>query len=272
MRLVPGRERIELIVPPDALGGPDSTAATGYSKGGWGGVFNYDVLGVQSGGAAGSSSLLQGMTDLGFNAGDWVVRSRQSFSSNSNGTSTLDHQYAYAQRSFAQQKQVALVGGAWQGPQPVRPISALTVQCDSQTSIGLRAVDNRSGVIDYGTLALAGGGTVAPAQTDRRFSLGQTSAGKPVGVWAVALSGASVDGVPSDIGVVAGGVLQAGDRDKVLRNDGKALTWVSGGQLATGRVFSVSGDVSVGVARLGELPGAAPVRLDGMATIEVIYL
>nr|WP_244222879.1 fimbria/pilus outer membrane usher protein [Cupriavidus lacunae] len=110
VRLVPGRERIELIVPPDALGGPDSTAAAGYSKGGWGGVFNYDVLGVQSGGAAGSSSLLQGMTDLGFNAGDWVVRSRQSFSSNSNGTSTLDHQYAYAQRSFAQQKQVAQAG------------------------------------------------------------------------------------------------------------------------------------------------------------------
>ncbi|RDK06211.1 DUF1120 domain-containing protein [Cupriavidus lacunae] len=91
---------------------------------------------------------------------------------------------------------------------PSRPISALTVQCDSQTSIGLRAVDNRSGVIDYGALALAGGGTVAPAQTDRRFSLGQTSAGKPVGVWAVAFSGASVDGVPADIGVVAGGVLR----------------------------------------------------------------
>lgn len=37
-------------------------------------------------------------------------------------------------------------------------------------------------------------------------------------------------------------------------------------------VFTVGGVVSAGVARLGELPGGNAIQLDGMATIEVIYL
>ncbi len=127
-------------------------------------------------------------------------------------------------------------------------------------------------MLGYGTLALAGGASAGPAQADRRFSLGQTAAGNPIGVWSVALSGAMVDGAPAEIGIVAGGVLQSGDRDRVLRNDGKAVTWVSDGQLARGRTFTMGGEVSAGLARLGELPGASAIQLDGMATIEVIYL
>lgn len=110
VRLVPGRERIELIVPPTALEAPGSGEPAGYSHGGWGGVVNYDVLAIRSSDPAGSSSVVQGGTELGFNADDWIVRSRQTFSADSNAGSTRDHLYAYAQKSFAQQKQVAQAG------------------------------------------------------------------------------------------------------------------------------------------------------------------
>lgn len=134
-----------------------------------------------------------------------------------------------------------------------KTIVALSIQCDSPTSIGLSATDNRTGVLPYGDLVLANGSVVGPQHADQRFSLGLTSDWRPVGVWGLTFNGAAVDGKP--VGIYtrsAAGQLTA---DPVLHKDGAVTIWATAaGEPAIGQVFSIGGVVSASVARLGESP------------------
>jgi type 1 fimbria pilin len=147
---------------------------------------------------------------------------------------------------------------------------ALSVQCESPTSIGLRATDNRSGALAYGDLVLANGAVLSAEKTDQRFSLGLTTDNRPVGVWGLVFNGAAVDGSP--VGIYSrssAGLLTA---DAVMRKDGALTTWATGaGAPAIGRLFSIGGVVSAALARLSDLP-SKEVQLDGLVTLEVVYL
>ncbi|MFB3305993.1 fimbria/pilus outer membrane usher protein [Pseudomonas sp. AMR01] len=100
--LRPNKDEIFLVVPHSALlgGGPE---ALDFSSGGTAALFNYDVMAMRSEFGAQSSDYLSASTDLGFNMGDWIVRSRQ-IHTKSDDKATFEHLYAYAQRTFTEQK------------------------------------------------------------------------------------------------------------------------------------------------------------------------
>ncbi|WP_064511665.1 fimbria/pilus outer membrane usher protein [Buttiauxella gaviniae] len=93
-----GDNEIELVVPSEAL--RVTRDASGYASGGTAALLNYELLGINSEYDGGSSRSYSASTELGFNAADWIVRSRQIYSSN-NGEKQFQHMEAYAQRSFA---------------------------------------------------------------------------------------------------------------------------------------------------------------------------
>ncbi|MCC7633833.1 fimbria/pilus outer membrane usher protein [Stenotrophomonas rhizophila] len=109
VHLRPGREEVELVLPPEAIGSRTEDPLLGMTTGGGAALFNYDLLYMRSNSAATNNSTLQAGTELGFNYRDWSFRSRQTFS-RSNGNSDFNHLDAYAQRSLPQSKRVLQVG------------------------------------------------------------------------------------------------------------------------------------------------------------------
>jgi outer membrane usher protein FimD/PapC len=106
--LHPNKDEVFLVVPQETLlvGVPK---ASDYSNGGTAGVLNYDVMTQRSEFAGKARNYMSGSTELGFNMGDWIVRSRQQYTQDdSKGTS--QHIYAYAQRTFTEQKAVLQAG------------------------------------------------------------------------------------------------------------------------------------------------------------------
>jgi outer membrane usher protein FimD/PapC len=108
IELKPGKAEVSLLVPTDALR-ERREDLSGYDRGGTAGVFNYDVIGLHNRSGRDSREYWSANTEVGFNAGDWVVRSRQVVTSNDGEwqTTRLD---AYAQRSFAERRAVLQVG------------------------------------------------------------------------------------------------------------------------------------------------------------------
>ncbi|MCE0844158.1 fimbria/pilus outer membrane usher protein [Buttiauxella sp. A2-C1_F] len=102
-----GENEVDLVVPTQALNSAQDVS--GYTTGGTAALLNYELLGVNSQYAGGSSNSYSATTELGFNAADWIVRSRQIYSS-SNGNNQFQHMEAYAQRSFAEQGAVLQTG------------------------------------------------------------------------------------------------------------------------------------------------------------------
>ena len=98
VRLDPGRERIDLLVPTDSLMLAER-APNNFVHGGTAGVFNYDALMVGSQ-HEGRHDRFQSLgSEVGLNAGEWVLRSRQSYTSTS-GNSRFEHLYAYGARTL----------------------------------------------------------------------------------------------------------------------------------------------------------------------------
>ncbi|WP_445261716.1 fimbria/pilus outer membrane usher protein [Pseudomonas sp. RL_105y_Pfl1_103] len=97
-----------LIVPTEALR-PAVQDISGYQTGGYAGVLNYDVTGLQNEYGDDNSRFASANTEVGFNAGDWIVRSRQvrTWQDKVSRTTHLD---AYAQRTFAKQQAVFQAG------------------------------------------------------------------------------------------------------------------------------------------------------------------
>lgn len=99
VQLKPDVNEVELLMPSEALVEvPRDTG--GFTSGGVAGMLNYEVLGMSNRFNGDTSNNLSINTEAGFNAGDWIVRSNQLYSS-SQGVSQITHQDAYAQRTFA---------------------------------------------------------------------------------------------------------------------------------------------------------------------------
>ncbi|MDF3086497.1 fimbria/pilus outer membrane usher protein [Burkholderia sola] len=97
--LRPADGAIDFVVPADALETAPRTADT-FERGGFAALVNYDVLATATRNPAGTSQYWQATTEAGFNAADWIVRSSQ-IATVANGRAGVDHQGAYAQRTFA---------------------------------------------------------------------------------------------------------------------------------------------------------------------------
>lgn len=96
--LRPGNEEVSLVVPTDALRDPQRDSGS-YARGGTAALLNYDIQATNSHSREDTSRYLSASTELGFNMGDWIARSRQFYMSNDR-RSTAEHLYAYAQRDF----------------------------------------------------------------------------------------------------------------------------------------------------------------------------
>ena len=98
VRLDPGSQRVMLLVPTGLLLEPKS-GARGWQSGGSAGLFNYDALVVRDSSPGQSNHYLNLATELGFNAADWVVRSRQNYNSSA-GVERFDLLYTHASRTW----------------------------------------------------------------------------------------------------------------------------------------------------------------------------
>ncbi|MGE8177323.1 fimbria/pilus outer membrane usher protein [Pseudomonas fluorescens] len=108
LTLDPAEGRVELVVPPQAIAFPGIETGN-WTHGGLAGMLNYDAQYMDSAGAAAGVNFMQLGTEAGFNANDWIVRSRQTLT-RLDGVETMQHQAAYAQRSFLSTQQVFQAG------------------------------------------------------------------------------------------------------------------------------------------------------------------
>lgn len=108
VQLRPNREEVALLVSSDAQR-PVNEDLGIYQSGGSAGLFNYEVLGQNNQFSGGTSSYYGANTELGFNAGDWIVRSRQAYSMQ-NEVSTFQSLYTYAQKTFVPLKSTLQAG------------------------------------------------------------------------------------------------------------------------------------------------------------------
>src|SRR5690606_2602826 len=87
--LRPGNEEVALLVPTDAL--LDVRRDSGsYARGGTAALLNYDIQAINSHSRADTSRYMSASTEVGFNLGDWIVRSRQLYIANDRST-TAEH-------------------------------------------------------------------------------------------------------------------------------------------------------------------------------------
>lgn len=106
--LDPSEVRVDLVIPAQAVAAP-GTESGNWHHGGFAGMLNYDAQYMDSAGDTAGVNFMQLGTETGFNLGNWIVRSRQTLS-RLNGENTLQHQAAYAQRSFTESKKVLQTG------------------------------------------------------------------------------------------------------------------------------------------------------------------
>ncbi|WP_412104132.1 fimbria/pilus outer membrane usher protein [Pseudomonas sp. SED1] len=104
----PASLSVSLLVPTEALR-PRQRELSGYQTGGFAGLLNYDVTGLYNRYGDDSSRFGSANTEVGFNAGDWIVRSRQVQTWQEQRSRTT-HLEAYAQRTFAAQQAVLQAG------------------------------------------------------------------------------------------------------------------------------------------------------------------
>ncbi|WP_458376405.1 fimbria/pilus outer membrane usher protein [Pseudomonas pergaminensis] len=104
----PANLSLSLVVSTDALR-PVEQDISGYQTGGFAGLLNYDLTGLYNEYGDDTSRFGSANTEVGFNAGDWIVRSRQvqTWQDSQSRTTHLD---AYAQRTFAAQQAVLQAG------------------------------------------------------------------------------------------------------------------------------------------------------------------
>ena len=104
----PATLTVSLVVPTEALR-PPSQDVSGYETGGFAGLLNYDLSGFYNRYGDDANRFGSANTEVGFNAGDWIVRSRQ-VQTWQDGLSRNTHLEAYAQRTFASHQAVLQAG------------------------------------------------------------------------------------------------------------------------------------------------------------------
>lgn len=108
VELDPTKGEVSLLVPTDALR-TQQHDVSGYARGGTAALLNYEITGLDSHWGSRTSRYGSANTEMGFNAGDWIVRSRQVATMNDGRyrSSILD---TYAQRSFPERHAVLQMG------------------------------------------------------------------------------------------------------------------------------------------------------------------
>ena len=107
-QLSPARREVSLVVPTDTLRAPLQDIS-GYASGGRAALLNYEIVGLDSRWDSRNSRYWSANTEAGFNAGDWVVRSRQ-VSTAIDGRHRTEVLDTYAQRTFADRRAVLQLG------------------------------------------------------------------------------------------------------------------------------------------------------------------
>ena len=116
---------VDFVLPSDAIEDTNNLDINQYAVGGIGGMLNYDVLMMKnhsktsnidtdnendkSASNSNNINTFQSNTEEGFNFNDWIIRSRQSYSSSGDSRS-LDQIYTYAQRTLPNYKTVMQTG------------------------------------------------------------------------------------------------------------------------------------------------------------------
>lgn len=108
IKLVPNEARVEIVVPEQALQ-PRAAVQRHFSGGGTAALLNYDVRASRRQYGSWSNTAFLAQTEAGFNAQDWIVRSRQSITDNGKMAAVI-HGAAYAQRTFAAHGMTLQVG------------------------------------------------------------------------------------------------------------------------------------------------------------------
>ncbi|AZE56896.1 putative outer membrane usher protein YhcD [Pseudomonas synxantha] len=108
LNLDPETGRVDLVLPFQAVARPGAESGN-WNHGGVAGLFNYEAQYMDSAGTTSGVNFMQLGSEAGININDWIIRSRHTFS-RFNGVDTVQHQGAYAQRSFIGSKQVLQAG------------------------------------------------------------------------------------------------------------------------------------------------------------------
>ncbi|MFL4211750.1 fimbrial biogenesis usher protein [Enterobacter mori] len=107
VKLKPGQEKLELVVPQEAL--DNSIKPKNYQTGGTGALLNYNMFTSQSRYSGGSTQYDQGTFEAGVNVADWLARS-QFIVSDSDGEQESSVLYGYVQHTFAGLEKVMQAG------------------------------------------------------------------------------------------------------------------------------------------------------------------
>lgn len=95
----PDIEEISVVVPPEAVD-PDYGRQFAEVSGGRAAMLNYSMFGTHNQYDGDNADRFQSTFEMGFNAGDWIVRSTQFISDGSDQGFDVESLYTYAQRTF----------------------------------------------------------------------------------------------------------------------------------------------------------------------------
>ncbi|ECC1693235.1 fimbrial biogenesis outer membrane usher protein [Salmonella enterica subsp. salamae] len=107
--LDPNMGEVTLTLPVNAIDNTITTATSNYN-GGVAGLLNYNGYVMHNDYQDDSSDRYQGNFQLGFNAGDWIFRSTQLVSNDSDSSFQHDSLFTYAQRTFTDYEKLLQLG------------------------------------------------------------------------------------------------------------------------------------------------------------------
>lgn len=105
---LPGEERLDIVVPEEALS-QETFSDAHLQKGGNAGLFNYDLFSTKNSYEGGSNTYTQGSFEEGLNIQDWLFRSRQMVTKNEEKLNT-NNLYSYVQHTFIDKKMLMQTG------------------------------------------------------------------------------------------------------------------------------------------------------------------
>lgn len=106
---VPNAERLDLVVPPEAVNNSLDNTPANVIHGGTAGMLNYNLFSTSSHYDGGSSDYSQAQLEAGVNIADWFVRSNYVFT-DSDGNISANSLYTYAAHTFVDQKMQLQIG------------------------------------------------------------------------------------------------------------------------------------------------------------------
>ncbi|MNJ30657.1 hypothetical protein D3C77_252640 [compost metagenome] len=151
-----------------------------------------------------------------------------------------------------------------------------SVHCSSPMKVAVRAVDNRSSTVIPGAVA-----SLDSSLTDANaFGLGpNTDGGENLGVFTItATPDFRIDGVPANnlVSSNKGGLWEKAETINLKNTPGSVISWVpsAGGEILPGAFENLSGSFTVNALlnKVDKLGLASDVSLDGLATLELVYL